>query len=220
LTVLTLEADGVDGQSDGWFPLSEVARLKGISKQALSRRVARLVDTGALETRPGSRGTVLVNLAAFDKAADETTDLIRATNGGRGRQAAQGVSGGGSLETIVLAREQARRASYDADLKKLDLDERLGKILSTDDVADAMSACAEAMVRAIDQISARADDIATAVAKNGSAGARQALKDIARDLRSTLARELRTLEALGAGQHASPPTAAQGDLPLEAEVPA
>lgn len=183
-------ADNAPALEGLWLTVSELARQRGVDKAAISRRITRL----GLELRPGPRNSKLVNVAAFDHAVGTSTDAVRAANSAKAAAREQASSDG---EDKVLSREQARRAAYDADLKKLDLDERLGKLLPVDSIEDAMTRCAEAMVRAIDQISSRSDDLAAAVAREGSAGARRELKSIARDLRETLARELRLLEASG-----------------------
>jgi hypothetical protein len=64
----------------------------------------------------------------------------------------------------------------------------------TDDVERAMTRCAEVMVRAIDTLPRRAEDLAAAVAKDGVPGARAVLKQLAFDLRAKLA-ELRLAAA-------------------------
>ena len=190
MTTVQTMADNAPALEGLWLTVSELARQRGVDKAAISRRITRL----GLELRPGPRNSKLVNVAAFDHAVGTSTDAVRAANSAKAAAREQEASTG---EGQVLAREQARRAAYDADLKKLDLDERLGKLLPVSSIEDAMTRCAEAMVRRIDQISSRADDLAAAVARDGGAGARRELKAISRDLRETLARELRLLEATG-----------------------
>ncbi len=187
MSTVQIMADNAPALEGLWLTVSELARQRGVDKAAISRRITRL----GLELRPGPRNSKLVNVAAFDHAVGTSTDAVRAANSAKAAAREQEASAG---EDKVLAREQARRAAYDADLKKLDLDERLGKLLPVDSIEDAMSRCAEAMVRNIDQIASRADDLAAAVARDGGAGARRELKVIARELRETLARELRLLE--------------------------
>jgi DNA-binding MarR family transcriptional regulator len=173
-----------------WATITELAKLRGVDKSAISRRVARLEGLGLVKTRTGKGGTKLVNVAQFDRATAETTDAVRELNG-KGTEpppAAAAVPGPGDH---VLAHEQARRAAYDADLKKLDLDERLARLLPTDAVEDAMAACAEAITRTIEQMPARAEENAAAVAKDGVAGSRAFLRGLARELRDQLARTLR-----------------------------
>lgn len=173
-----------------WVSISELAKRKGLRKQTVAEKVSRYEAQGILTTQPGGRGRPkLVNLAEFDKVAGEAGDAIRELS------AVTGAPSEGKPEgnNPVLAREQARRVAYQADLAKLDLDERLGKLLPIDEVEKAMVRCAQALVRAIDRLPGRAEELASRVAHEGSQGARAILKETARDLRATLAREMRLL---------------------------
>jgi DNA-binding MarR family transcriptional regulator len=190
--MLTDAITGVDGRPAGLvLTIADIARRKGVSKQAVSKRVARLEAIGALTTHPGPRGTVLVSLAEYDRAVGETSELAYAQAPAKPADAEH-----------VYTREQAREKAYKADLAKLDLDERLGKLVAVEALASAAGAVAEAMVRAIDQMPGRADDLAAAVGKDGTTGARAALKTIARELRETLARELARLADIGQSNQA------------------
>ena len=170
-----------------WMSVSELAKAKGVSRQSMHERVARLEQQGAVTLKAGQGRARLINVAEFDRAAGESFDAVRSLNGtGVATTLASRVDGADP----VLAREQARRAAYDADLKQLDLEERLGKLIPVEEVEQAMTTCAETMVRGIEQLPGRADDLAAAVARDGAAGARAALKVIARELRESLARAL------------------------------
>ena len=176
--------------------ITELAKRKGVSKQAVSKRVARLQTEGKLTIHAGERGSRLVSLAEFDKAIGETTDLGRETAAAtvRGSRAVDPVAG------HVYTDEQARHMAYKADLARLDLDERLGKLVAVDKFADAGARIAEALVRVLDGLASRADDVASAVAKDGVTGARAVLKGMGRDLREALNRELVTLADLAGAQ--------------------
>jgi hypothetical protein len=201
--VSTLNRQTVNGDAPGlWLNVSELARARGIDKAAVSRRVARLVQIGALETRPGARGTKLINVAAFDRAIGETGDLAHA----QAREPDDAPLLAPATPTTETAsatytREQAREKSYAADLKKLDLDERLGKLVTVESVQAGAVRLAETLVRQIDQITGRADDIAAAVAKDGVQGARGALKTVAREIRESMARELERLADTAQAEH-------------------
>jgi hypothetical protein len=174
-----------------WLSVSELARQRGVDKAAISRRAKRYEEQGLLTPRPGKGGVKMINVAEFDRAAGEATDAVRVLNGAGGGQVAS--SGALAPGDPVLAREQARRASYAADLTKPELEERLGHLIPVADVEAAMTRCAESMVRLIDQLPARADESAEAVARDGVHGARMFLRGAARDLRATLARDMRLL---------------------------
>lgn len=65
------------GTPDLWVTVSNLARRLRVSKQSTSKRIERLESSGVLQTRSGPRGTKLVDLAQFDKAAGELTDAVR-----------------------------------------------------------------------------------------------------------------------------------------------
>ncbi len=174
-----LESDVTQPELPGfWLSISDLAKQRGVSKQAVSRRAERLQAQGLLSRRSGPRGAVLINVAEFDRATGEATDIVRATNG-----APKGANG----RSQIYSHEQARRAGYDADLKKLELDEKLRKLIPVEEVVLALHRVADVMVRVIDNLPSRADDVALAVAANGEAGARKALKTAAYDWRVALA---------------------------------
>jgi DNA-binding transcriptional ArsR family regulator len=173
----------INGSLTGlWVSVSELARERGVDKAAVSRRVKRLEAQGLLATQNGPGGSKLINLAEFDKVTGETIDLVRATNG---------VSRVWPFKQsdLVLSKEQARRAAYDADLKELELLERQGKLVLIERVEEATIRFAENVVRKIDQFPTLADETASAIARNGANGARGILQKIADDLCSVVRAE-------------------------------
>jgi hypothetical protein len=184
----------------GWVSVSELARLKGLSKAAVSERVARFIRGGQLSTKPGKGKAKLVNLAAFDRVAGETTDLAKAAGHATRKQTAASAPspslppGADPLAPIYTA-EQARHMAYKAESARLDLEERQGKIVAIAAVEQAVTAAAEALARAIEQLPTLADDIAAAVAQSGASGARTLLKAKARETRELMARELTAILA-------------------------
>lgn len=202
--MLTLGLDTVDGGLAGlWVTVSDLARQKGISKQAASKRIDRLESQGLLKTKPGERGAKLVNLAQFNKVTADTTDGIREINGKSAAGPSEAPEEQGETRRALID-QQTRRAAYDADLKQLELEEKLGRLLPVEDVEQSMVRVAESMVRVIDQMPLRADELANAVAKEGSVGARGVLKAIARDLRDQLAKNLKILGKEDAGRDDEP----------------
>lgn len=171
--------------ADGlWLSISEIARQKDKSRQAIAKRVDALVEAGKLKTKPGEGGTKLVNLAQYDRAVGETGDAVKE---GAAVTRAEIETGAGASESPALRDNQARAAKYSADLKFLDLEERLGRLVPVGEVEDAAQKCAEATVRVVDRLPTYADAIAAAVGKDGPAGARAKLKEIAREIRQAIA---------------------------------
>lgn len=182
-----------DTTPDGlWVSGSELAKLKGVTKQTVSEKIARLVDAGKLEVRPGKGKAKLINVAAYDRAVGETTDLSRA----QGAQT-KAASEGAIPRDPTFTKHQADKAGYEAELKRLDLEERLGRLRAVEEIEAAAIACGETVVRLVEQLALKADEIAAAVAKDGVTGARSTLKAIQFDLRTKIA-EAFTILAAGA----------------------
>lgn len=182
--------DAGNGSAPLMLPISEIARMKGVSQPAITKRVKRLEEQGLLAT-VSDRGRKLVPLAEYDRLVAETTDFSKVRRAVEIEAATVMPPGPG--DEIVRAREDARTAKYNADMRQIALQEKLGHILLLGDVEQAMTRCAEAMVRRIDQLSVLAEDMAAAVAKSGSDGARDLLKHAARELRQALADAMKLL---------------------------
>ncbi|WP_315731066.1 MULTISPECIES: hypothetical protein [unclassified Bradyrhizobium] len=184
--------DGLlDLEAGLWLSVSEIARQKGKSRQAIAKRVDALVGEGRLETRPGPNGTKLVNLAQFDRAVGEVGDAVKE---GAAETRAE-IEAWEMPASPVLRDHQARAAQYAADLKFLDLEERLGRLVPVAEVRDAGMQAAEAIIRIVDRLPTSAEVLAAAVVKDGPQGARAALKDVARDMRAAIAEAMGAIEA-------------------------
>jgi biotin operon repressor len=192
-------------QDKDWQPLSALAERLGLTRQAVSQRVARLEGLGLITTRAGAGRTKLVNVREFTAASAAAGDAVRTLNGSgakRGEKSAAPPSGRRRTEPetemeprgqLDLAYEQTRRTNISADLLELRLQQQLGQLLRTKDVEAAMVRCAEAMVRIVNALPARAEELAAAVAKDGVNGARKWLRQLSVDLRTALANEMRLL---------------------------
>ena len=180
---------GVDARPAGLrLSVSEIAQQKGVSKQAVSKRVARLEASGAIKTRRGPRGKALINIAEYDRAIGETGDLAhaQAPDDAPLFAAADPVS---ETASATYSREQAREKSYKA--------ERLGKLVAVNDVAAAGSKIADALVRAIDQLPTRAGELLAASERGGVEGIRAVLRTMGRELRDRASSELVALADVG-----------------------
>lgn len=201
-------AELADKSSGGWISISELARLRGVDKAAISRRATRLEELGALATRPGPRGSKLINAAEFARAVENLTDTVREANGRRGGAARDGE--GGASSDPVLAREQARKTQISADIAQLQLDELKGLLVRVADISAGVAIQGETLARRIDQMLPEwADDLAAVVAKDGTAGLRAALKGKARELRGALADTFAALASAPAGQDQAAPAEAE-----------
>lgn len=174
-----------------WVTISELARLRSRDKGVISRRVARLEARGLLTARRGDGGTKLVLLAEFDRATAQATDAVRELNGAPAAEPA--VAATGAPGDLVLSREQARRASYAADLAQLDLDERLRRLVPVDDVHRFHDAMIDAVRRVTAELPTRAEDVAAIVARDGFTGAREFLRRLGRELDAAFAGAIEAL---------------------------
>jgi len=164
-----------------WESVAEVARRKGITRQSLNERVDRLESEGLITVKRAGRAK-MINVAEFDRVVGDIGDAVK-EGAAITRAEAEGVDD----KNPALRDHQARAAQYTADLKYLDLEERLGRLVPVGEVEDAATKCAEAVVRVIDRLPTYADVVAAAVGKDGPAGARAKLKEIAREIRQSIA---------------------------------
>jgi DNA-binding Lrp family transcriptional regulator len=180
-----VEGQPVDGglaadASGLWVSISELARIKGKSKQGVSKRVKRLVDSQLIETRAGEGGEVLVNRVAYDRAIGEHTDPAQALRnpgidiGGPEASAlstspAAAADDAPSKSKGYLAHKETS-AAYQAENDRLDLEERLQRTCDRADVENRTfnvfrrlrdrlmslpSICAPRVVNATDERAAR-----------------------------------------------------------------
>lgn len=184
--------------SDGlWMSVSEAADQRGVSKQAISKRLKGL--EGRVSTKKDGQ-KLLINMAEYDRVTQAETDPSQALRNRAlpprdPRQGPAAVSGPApeprpqDLAQRVFSTQRAKRESYEAESARLDLEERLGKLLPVKDVEDAMVRCATAIIRLIDALPAESEDPAIRVI----------LKRKAVELRLAVAAEM-TLLASGAAQ--------------------
>lgn len=188
--------------------VTELALVKGVSKQAISARLQRWEAQGLIRTgtRRGKRNTVekTVSLAEYDTVAGEVSDpskvqghatraaIVADAAGALDDEVARNLDGqgAGAAADPTLNRELTRKAGYDADLKEMQLRKQRGELLEIEGVRSSMERCAEAIVRDVDQLPAFADDLAAAVASGGVPALRELLKVKARELRERLARSM------------------------------
>jgi biotin operon repressor len=189
-----------------WLSISDIARERGKSRQAIAKRVDSLVADGKLDTRPGPNGTKLVNLAQFDRAVGETGDAFK--------EAAAETRAEAEVDATptspVLRDHQSRAAQYTADLKFLDLEERLARLVPVDEAKNGGVLIGEAVVRILGRLSTYAEGMTAIAVKDGVQGARGMFKEIERELRVAIA------ESIGEIVRAAVPSTvepAEGDSP-------
>lgn len=181
-----------------WLPIAEIARIKNVSRQTLAEHVAKLEGDGRIETRPGPRGTKLVNLAQYNLARNEVGDAARELGAETrslfdGEDDAPPASSSGGDPSYRDA--QAREKKYRADLAEIEVRQKLGELVPVAKLADDVAKCAEAIVAVIERLPQGAEECAAGVAKEGAAGARAYLKKAARATRVAMVAALTKLVA-------------------------
>lgn len=194
-----------------WLTVSDLARQKGLTKSTVSERLAKFVAARLVETRKGKGRAVLINVAQFDRAAGQTTDFARQAGHDTRRMMADEPPSPPADGSPVYTAEQAKHMSYRAEMARLDLEVRQGNLLPVEAISEAATTLAESLVRALDQLPSIADDIADAVARNGTRGAHSVLKTKARDIREIMERGLL---AIASNAQSGPET---GEVPASDE---
>lgn len=189
-----------DGGAGFWLSISDLAKHKGLSKQALAERVVRFEAAGKLTTRPGPGRAKLVNVAEFDRAAGEIGDLGREQGAATRRGAPVAPPASPPPRALdpdapVYTVEQARNMAYKAELARLELEERQGKTVSVDVVRAAALQAGEEIVRVLERLPQVADELAIALTKEGSHGVRLALKRVGLSMRAEIAAALAAVTA-------------------------
>jgi len=177
---------------------TEYAAHRGVSRQAISK----LVKAGKIP--PSAFVDGKIDPAAADFALGESRERILSGDADEGEEfggadptfgSAAGTRSAAASDSSVARLTQARTATeiYRARTAELEYDQRVGKLLSTEDVTRSMERCAAVIVRELEGLPNFADEIAAAITKDGLPGARQALKNIARNVRLALEQNMRVV---------------------------
>lgn len=148
---------------------ADYARYRGLSRA----RVSQLVSSGRIDVDANGK----IDAAAADMILGETRTRVDEPRGENPALAA-GLTKARAAHVAV----QARRAH-------LEYQERAGEVVPTAQVSASAAACGEVVVRLIQGLSGRADDLAAAAIKDGVAGVRSALRAIERELRQRISEE-------------------------------
>jgi DNA-binding MarR family transcriptional regulator len=182
-----------DPESTDWASISELARRLGIRKSAISKRVTRLEQEGLVHPRPGPLNSKEVNVAEYFRAVEETKDAVREANGRaaapvheanrrrRGAEPADLADMAGAPGDPILAREQAKRAAADAELKRMDLEERRARIVSAEQCERFVDTCSANAQTVLWRLPGLVEDIVAIGNKDGIPAARAFVKSHVRE---------------------------------------
>ena len=170
-----------------WLSMTDLAKARGVSKPAISQNLRDWRGRGIMVATRKEGRQLLINVAEYDQARGEVGNQAYAQEPER-EDAPRAPSA-----DPVFSREQAREKGYAADLRKLQLAKELRVTVPVDRAEDELARVAEPIIKAIDRLPSRADDIASAIARDGVQGVRNELKVVAAELRNLIADGLHAL---------------------------
>lgn len=160
---------------------AEYARHRGVSRQAINKALS--AGKFALREDPDT-GRKGIDPAEADRALGMNISRALADEPEVPQRQAPGLT-------------QAKTATevYRARLVELEYNERIGKLRPIEQTETGAQRCGEVVLRAIEGIVGRAEDLTAQIKKEDVAGARAGLRVIVRDLRNVIAREFTKLAA-------------------------
>jgi hypothetical protein len=116
-----------DPMKSGWVTISDLARCEGVTKAAISRRVARLAAQSQLKTRTGANRAKEVKLDQYEMITGKRFDSLRIPQDEIGRLAVRG-----EISTLQLTTARRYRLIWRAQDAKLL--RNISSLLSVNDV--------------------------------------------------------------------------------------
>lgn len=170
------------------WTISQVAERDGVSRQAVSKSVRRLAEENGLAVdRDGQGRITALNIADYDALRGRFADPSKAQAPAPAR--GEGEDGESYNEAL------RRKTWYEAERRRIDLDTLKGELIEVRKITEALSIAAEEIVRLVDRLPNLADDLAAAVAREGSHGGRVVLRQHAARLRAEISASLQVLAA-------------------------
>lgn len=177
---------------------AEYARHRKVTDAA----VKKMIETGRIPPAAVKveKGRKKIDAAAADLALGDGIEQLVAQEAAAEREADDEVDDrpvpfAASNGHPALTKARTATEIFRSRLAQLEYDQRVGKLLSVDDVQRSMEIAAEAMVRDLDQLPARADDLAAAFSNGGVEAVRKLLRQVSREVRASLAAHMRILPA-------------------------
>ncbi|EDQ33939.2 hypothetical protein HPDFL43_05780 [Hoeflea phototrophica DFL-43] len=202
--------------TDGvWLTVSEIARRKGVSHQAVSKRVKLLEADGKVTPRRDGKKT-LVDLVEYDRAVGDFGDAAREAAAETVRAARQEQTAKPLPAPDGMRDAQLERVRYEARMKALDYAERTGQLVPVSGpggVEDAMVVAAEKILSVLDLMLRAAPDLAIA-AREGEPAARREIRKVIHAQRVAIGDALRLLAEEGRKVEAAGGLEAEIDIDL------
>lgn len=203
----------VDDRPLDAISITDLARRRGVSKQAISKRVKALAAEGRLSLWPGPNRSVMVSEAAYDFAIGATGDPAKEAAAAsvaalRGAECAERSEftppAGEAVDTTVRLAEavegetpgyrdaKARDAYYSAELKRLAFERENRRTYYVEEVEAALVRISGAVRNATKSLITRAEEGAEALDR-GMPAFRRWLADVGDDICRQLAAEWRVM---------------------------
>ncbi len=172
---------------------AEVAERDGVSKQAVTKTVRKLARDKALEVERDERGRIVrFNVAQYDFLRGKVGDPSKDQRPEKSEPAAPAPADSRAGYNDALT----QKTIYEAEQRRLALDEQIGKLVRVDELSAAVSECGAAITASIGQLQNATDALATAMAQSGTHGLRVELKKIENRIRGEIADSLSALAQL------------------------
>ncbi len=165
---------------------AEVAARDGVTKQAVTKLVRRLVVDHSLPVeRDGRDRIVRFSLAHYDHYRGEFASSEKVAAARKDGPPAQPVNSSTSRDEALR-----QEAWLKVGREKLRRQEHIGQLVRADRMRDALTVCGREIQASIARLQNKADDMALAVSREGSHGLRVLLRQIAFDLNTEIAGRL------------------------------
>lgn len=189
----------VDALPPDAISISDLARKRNVSKQAIHKRINALVQEGKLQSFRSAEGRRVVSEAAFDFAVGQTGDPVKeaaaATSALLRGDDIQGVSTPpGETEPSAFRDAKARDAYYTAELRRLAFERENGRLWSVEEIEAALVRLGDTIKSETKTFVTRAEDGAEAYEK-GMPTFRRWLAQLGEDLCRACAANLRVVAA-------------------------
>lgn len=168
---------------------ADVAARDGVTKQAVTKLVRRLVEDHSLPVERDGRDRIMrFSLAHYDHYRGEFASSEKVT-------AARKDAPSPSSANSSTSRDEALRqeAWLKVGREKLRRQEQVGQLVRADRMREALIVCGREIQSSIARLQNKADDMALAVSREGSHGLRVLLRTVAFDLNTEIAERLRAI---------------------------
>lgn len=165
---------------------AEVAARDGVTKQAVTKLVRRLVEDHDLPVERDARDRIVrFSLAHYDHYRGEFASSEKVAAARKDAPAVQPVNSSTSRDEALR-----QEAWLKVGREKIRRQEQIGQLVRADRMRDALTVCGREIQSSIARLQNKADDMALAVSREGSHGLRVLLRQVAFDLNTEIADSL------------------------------